>query len=411
MTTAFLDRHRDLLVHLVVLAILAGGLGYSLYLGDNLRFYDPVRYHKVALNLATGHGYSLDGTTPTAFFTPAYPFLLALFIKLGASIVGLRYLNFILLAACVYVIRSILRSRQAESGAPVAAFLLAAYGVLFYTAGTLYPQTLFTLVLLLLIRLVLVEDFGWKHGVLLGMLSALLILVHPSGIFVPPLLVFWLILTRGWKMLARGIVGGLVAIVCILPWTCRNYLAYHKFIPVTTHGADTLYIGNNPETVISEWYNYVYHKAYQEAMQLPEAEKNRLFREKVIRFWTQQPLEASWLYLKKLAYYFNFRNKYWTRSEESRVKDIIMFVTYYPLLLALVLRLLACRRRPLSATEKLLVALYLGSALFYAIFIPRIRFRLPFDVVLITHIGLMVPMYREIAASRGGGGERQGHET
>ncbi len=394
----FLDRHRDLVVHLVVLTLLSCGLGYSLYLGNSLRFYDPVRYHRVALNLATGHGYSLDGVNPTAFFTPAYPFLLALFIKLGASIVGLRYLNFIFLAASVYVIRSILKTLQAEAGAPVAAILLAGYGVLFYTAGTLYPQTLFTLVLLLLIRLVLVPDFFWKHAVLLGILSALLILVHPSGIFVPPLLVFWLALTRSWHMLGKGIVGGLVAVACILPWTCRNYLAYHKFIPVTTHGADTLYIGNNPDTVISQWYNYVYHDAYKEAMKLPEAEKNRLFRERVIRFWTQQPGQAAWLYLKKLAYYFNFRNRYYTRSEESRARDLIMFITYYPLLLGLVIRLLYSRRYPLSAAEKLLLAIYCASALFYSIFIPRIRFRLPFDVVLITHLGLIFSLYRNSVA-------------
>jgi hypothetical protein len=72
-----------------------------------------------------------------------------------------------------------------------------------------------------------------------------------------------------------------------------------------------------------------------------------------------------------------------------------MFVTYYPLLLCLVLRLLSAFKVPLSRTEKLLVAIYLISALFHALFLPRIRFRLPYDAVLIAHVGIMFSLLRE----------------
>ena len=142
---------------------------------------------------------------------------------------------------------------------------------------------------------------------------------------------------------------------------------------------------------LAEWLD----KINPEASKLPEEEKGRYFKEQVVKFWSEQPVAAVKLYLEKLVYYFNFRNKYHTSSEASKTKEVILFVTYYPLLLCLGIRLFFTRKIPLSRIESLLVAIYIGSALFYAIFIPRIRFRLPFDVVLITHIGIMFSLVRE----------------
>mgnify|MGYP007051337546 CR=1 len=98
------------------------GLGYSLYLGDALRFPDEGQYYRIAVHLAAGDGYTLDGVTPTAIRPPGYPLFLALFVRLGAPVIGLRYLNFIMLALAPLLIRGILRSEGAEQGSGLAAF-------------------------------------------------------------------------------------------------------------------------------------------------------------------------------------------------------------------------------------------------------------------------------------------------
>lgn len=400
MVIEFINRHQKLVVHLAALFFLIAGLGYSIYLGNNLRYPDAERYYTIAVNLADGNGYSLDGNNPTAFRTPAYPLFLAFFIKCGASITVLRYLNFIILSLGIYVIRSILRASKAETGAPLAAVLLVAYGALFYTAGTLYTQTMLTMVLLLMIRVALFPRFGYRHATVLGILSGTLIMVHPSGIFIPPLIVLWLILPKKWNMIGKGVIAALVAIACISPWAYRNYLAFDKFIPISSHGSDTLYIGNNPQTNVAKWYEWETHEVYKKSFGLPEEELRRYYVDQVIKFWTEHPADAAKLYLEKLIYYFNYRNNLQMSNESSRIKDIILFITYYPLLLCLVVRLLFIPKVPLSRTEKLLVAIYFGSALFYAIFIPRIRFRLPFDAVLITHVGIMWSLIRKHTSSR-----------
>lgn len=400
-----LTKRRNMIIHLGALFFLVAGFVYSLYLGNELRFPDESQYYKIAQNLAAGHGYSYNGTDPTAIRPPVYPLFLALFIKLGAPITILRYLNFIAMTLCVYLIRSILcykaddasqQRRRQQSGAALSAILLAGYGVLFYTAGTLYPQTLYTLILLAIVRLAVVPNFGFLEAIWLGLLSALLILVHPTGVFIPPLVVVWLFWPRNYHIVVKGTVAALIAVACISIWSYRNYTAFNRFIPLTSHGADTLYLGNNPKTSLSAWYKY-YEEDYRAdgVYELTEAEENQYFLRKTLEFWTEHTGDAIHLYLIKLLDYFNFRNNLYVSSESSFFRDMIMFITYYPLLVCLVVRLFTLRRVPLSRLEALFVAIYIVSAFFHAIFLPRIRFRLPYDAVLIAYIGILFSMFLE----------------
>jgi hypothetical protein len=61
-----------------------------------------------------------------------------------------------------------------------------------------------------------------------------------------------------------------------------------------------------------------------------------------------------------------------------------MLCTYGPLLGILIVRLCLVRRFPLSDFEVLLLALYLGAGMAYALYLTRIRYRLPFDWLLIA---------------------------
>ena len=396
--SAFFERHGDHLVHLAAFFFLGAGFAYSLYLGDLIRYPDEKNYYAIACNLAAGNGFSINGVEPTAIFPPVYPLFLALFIRLGAPVFLLRFLNFIALALGVYVIRSLLKQEKAQCEAGVSALLLCGYGVLFYTAGTLYTQTLYTLVLLLIIRLAVVKNFSWVQSVLLGLLSALLIMIHPTGVFIPPLVVIWRILPRNYAFIRKGALAALVAVACVSIWSFRNYQVFGRFIPLTSHGGDTLYIGNNPHTSLTGWYNYIYDDYYIEANRLPEEEQNAFYLKKTMEFWTEHTGDAVKLYLLKLLDYFNFRNNLYLSHEFDTLRSVIMFVTYYPLLLCLVLRLFAARRAALTKTEILLVAIYLVSAFFHAFFLPRIRFRLPYDAVLIAHIGIMFSLLKNSAA-------------
>ena len=96
------------------------------------------------------------------------------------------------------------------------------------------------------------------------------------------------------------------------------------------------------------------------------------------------------MYFLKLLNFFNFRNELVTQSEGSSLQDILMLVTYAPLLLILSLRLLMLSVYKPVPSEVLLILIYLGSAFTNALFFTRIRFRIPSDFLLIVIAALFV---------------------
>jgi len=240
-----IEKKSSFFVHGAAVFFLVAGLAYSFYLGNELRYPDERQYFAIAKNLVNGLGYTMDGQNPTALRTPGYPLFLAFFIKLGASVIFLRWLNFVALALCVYLVRSILRRFDAGPGAAISALYLIGYAVLFYTAGTLYSQTLFTLLLLCIVRITADRDLSGFEAVLFGLFSGLIILVHPTAIFIPPLIFFWIFRPGRWRIIPKVALSALIAAACLSIWAYRNYKVFDAFVPISTHGGDTLYIGNN----------------------------------------------------------------------------------------------------------------------------------------------------------------------
>jgi hypothetical protein len=401
----FLEKKPGIIVHGAALFFLIAGLIYSIHLGDYFRFPDEIQYYTLAKNLAEGHGYTLDGVKPSAYLPPGYPIFLSLFVKFGASPVFLRYLNFIALALCVYITRAILRRENAEAGAALSSLLLVGYGVLFYTAGTLYTQTMLTLVLMLVFWLTTGPHFSYLHAVIFGLLSAFMVMLTSASLFVPPLIVFWMFFPNKWHIIRKATVSALIVIACFSMWTYRNYKAFDAFIPMTNHGWDTFYTGNNPNVTVTAWHTSMPKEIIDEAYSLNEVEREAFYKKKVLKFWKENPGGAIKLYLLKLLNHFNFQNKFYIKSQFNRLKSFIMFVTYYPLLICLLARLFFIPKVRLSKVEVLFVLVYIASALFYAIFITRIRFRLPYDSLLIVHIGIMFSLVLNWIKSRQGRSE------
>jgi len=96
------------------------------------------------------------------------------------------------------------------------------------------------------------------------------------------------------------------------------------------------------------------------------------------------------LYFAKLLNYFNYHNELVIRSEMSKGRDVLMLLTWGPILLLFIIRMFYIGRFRPSNFEILLIVLYFVSAFFYAIFYTRIRFRLPFDFLPIIVVALFI---------------------
>lgn len=98
------------------------------------------------------------------------------------------------------------------------------------------------------------------------------------------------------------------------------------------------------------------------------------------------------LYGRKLLYWFAPRNQLvsdrlvpgGSGAGPGWLRDGLMVLGYGLLMSILAVRLALARRLPFSSLEVLLLVLYLGGGMAYAVYFTRIRSRLPFDWLLIA---------------------------
>ena len=139
---------------------------------------------------------------------------------------------------------------------------------------------------------------------------------------------------------------------------------------------------------------------------MTEYDFDSTMRDCAIDWITHNPAAAARLYVGKVVGYFNYRNEIATPGESAAWRDWVVFATYYPLLLIAIVRLAFVGRFPLRREETLIYVVYFLNAFAAAIFFPRLRFRIPFDFLLIAvNAAFLVRWwtYRQAVAAGSGG--------
>ena len=348
------------------------------------------------------YSYYRERIFPTAFHPPGYPLLLASLRAVKGGIPAERMLNFAALALCVLLMVRMLKGRGSVVGARWAPVLVLCYPVLFFTAGTLYPQIIATALFLLVLLMIEAYPATRARMLAVGAVQGFLLLVSPSFILVLPLVLAMPYILRKSVPLSRVLCVAAGILLILAPWIARNYLTFHSFILLSTNGGKTLLLGNSETSAPNkgESVDLSRYDAVVEARMMSEPEVDRFYRDKALEWMAGNPQKASLLYVRKLLNYFNYRNELATKGQESRLRDLVMFFTYYPLLLLVLVRLCLIRRSPLTRFEGVLLAFYLMSALTNAVFLPRIRYRLPFDALIICLAAFSLDCFKAFICGR-----------
>jgi 4-amino-4-deoxy-L-arabinose transferase-like glycosyltransferase len=217
---------------------------------------DAAEYDAIAMNLAAGHGFGIVPDVPTPIRAPFYPMFLALLY----AVFGHSYLIVLLMQAALGAVTcaavyGVARPVWGTSIARGAALATALYPALIAYCGYVLSETLFTLLFvlstLLLIKM-LYENGRVLNAIAGGVLMGLATLTRPATMLFPAFLAAALI---GWQAIkidrhdlkTRGKAGlkrtalavclfAAASYLTIVPWTLRNYLTFHKVIPVATGG-------------------------------------------------------------------------------------------------------------------------------------------------------------------------------
>ena len=416
------DRGRAMLVAAIAIIVVVGVI-LSIRDGNRTKSLDEGAFLDISKNIAfhfqfahtndpatdkfepMGDGHDpalpLGSLRPTAYRAPGYAFFQAPFRRLGAEYVTLRIINFVLVALTLMLLYSMLATRYSRLAGLLAVIFTVCYPVLLYAASTLYPQTLSTF--LMVVLLYLLDRIGPKSGLrdcaLAGLVAGVSALTVPVYLLLLPIILLWLRFSRGLtfrKIVLMTATG--VAVIAV--WTVRNYAVFRAPVPVSTASGFMLLSGNCPNCGYDvQWADLRFPEyVYTELTGKNEVERSEIMTRAGLKFIRENPGRAFTLYVQKFLFWFHFRN---TISSDKVVpggagagtvwlRDLLMLVTYGPLLGVLLFRLALFRKYPLSSLETLFVALYLGGGMAYAIYATRIRYRLPFDWLLIAVDALFV---------------------
>jgi hypothetical protein len=213
----------------------------------------------IAYALAQGKGFGnvfRTETGPTAWLAPVYPLIVAAAFKVFGTFTVRAFfvcagLNILFSsAACV----PIFFAGKRIGGLGVAAGAAWLWAV--FPSGVMMPfewiwdTSLSALLaaLLLWATLELAESEKWLDWSVYGVLWGLALMTNPAlGLLLPFLLGWAVVRSRGesglrWKR--AGLAAGIAALCCV-PWTVRNYVTFHRLIPVRSNLPFELWLGNN----------------------------------------------------------------------------------------------------------------------------------------------------------------------
>ena len=215
----------------------------------------------IAHSLATGHGFSSPfrvDTGPTAWMTPVYPLLLAGIFRIFGVYTFASYVVAVLInivattLACIPIYLAGRRIAGVGVGA-AAAWLWAIFPNAFQIpAESMWDASIGALLGATILWMTLELPGSRRIGawIAYGLLWGLTLMTTATLLSVFPLLLGWLAYRLHKQVLvwvAKPALAAVLAALCCIPWTVRNYEVFHVFVPLRSILGLQLWVGNNPD--------------------------------------------------------------------------------------------------------------------------------------------------------------------
>jgi hypothetical protein len=202
-------------------------------------------YFDAARSIASGEGFT-DKGVPTAFWPVGWPgFLGAALALFGPHVWVGQCLNLVLSTGVVVLTAAAGRLLFPTTRTwRLAILLLAVFPNQIAYVPLLSVEIFFEF--LLLLGFLLLAAGSLRSLLAAGSVFGVAALTKAQAVLVPAVLAMPLLAIGIGRWLRTMLLTGLVMAAVILPWTLRNYVVLHAFVPVSTNGGYTLLTGNNP---------------------------------------------------------------------------------------------------------------------------------------------------------------------
>lgn len=416
--------HQHKYLKLIILVAILLRLAVAFLMGDQVvvlpGIFDQVSYHTLASRLLTGHGLTFPTTwwpitrpgEPTAHWSYTYiGYLTAIYAAVGLHPLVARLLQALLTGILMPWLAWRIGRRL---GGPAAGLLTAAVVALYlyfvYYATALMTETFYIIAILWGIDLTLdLAREPQKRGswLLLGLALGLAVLLRQLILLLVPFWLLWLFFRirrqhstlsangrtfPAWHAWLTGSILTLAIVtIMILPFTIRNYLAFHRFVLLNTNSGYAFFWGNNP--VYGDHFVPILTSdmpSYQELIppelrSLDEASLDSALMARGIGFVLADPGRFIRLSISRIPAYFIF----WPSADSGLLSNIVRTFSY-GLLLPLSLLGIAMWWRQTAGgllahalnDAGLLLCLSLIYTLVHLLSWALIRYRLPVDAML-----------------------------
>jgi 4-amino-4-deoxy-L-arabinose transferase-like glycosyltransferase len=403
---------------LLLAAALVVRLEYVGGTADRPLVHDALDYDAHAVSIAQGEGYSktLAHGRPTAFRPPVYPYLLGGVYKVaGVERAGelervhvARVAQAVIGVAVVGMIGLLAAQLWGAVAALVATALATVYVPLVTMSGTVMSEPLFVVLMLACLVAALrhrASPHRWRWALVAGVLAGLAILTRANALILllPLALAVWDRPRRSWRALGPPVALVVMAVLVVTPWTIRNAVTLHAFVPVSTQLGSALAGTYNDQARTDprhpgSWRSLrhvpEYADLYGRIRQIPEADLERALRRRSVHYAAHHPA-----YVAQVAFWTTVRGleldgRDWARHTASTVsidtrwadRGVLCFWVFAVLALAGAATRLA--RRPPAFVWAFPALMYL-SVVFLVIETPR--YRTPMDpfIVLLAALALV----------------------
>jgi 4-amino-4-deoxy-L-arabinose transferase-like glycosyltransferase len=407
-------------VGLLLALALVVRLGYVAATPGYQAINDAHNYDVHARSIAEGHGFARIGSGPTgqtAFRPPGYPYFLAGVYALTGderATAETRYragrvANALVGTAIVALIGVLAMQLFGRRVALAAMALGAVYLPLILVSGTLMSEPLFTALLLAALAAAIHHrrsPHRYRWALLAGLLGGLAILTRANAaiLLVPLAVAVWNAKPRwSWRALAPPAALVAIALATVSPWTIRNAVVFHSFVPVTTQlGTALAGTYNDAARTDSEnpasWRSLRHVPDYQYVIrrwrQIPEPTLDRELRAAAVSYAAHHPAYVAKVALWDTLRMLDLAGLSWSRHTASTISigprwadaGVITFWLFAALAIAGALTARA-RRMPLYVAA-VPVLLYLG-VVFFVFETPRYRTGIDPFIVMLGSIALV----------------------
>ena len=359
---------------------------------------DAKHYLAIAEELRLHHRFALNGEI-TAHRPPLYPLFLAAMQTLSTNADWIRFIQCLLSVAVLFLLHRLMVHGNTLPTARFAAVCMGAISPSWiYYSTVLFSETLFAFLLFLSVTF-LMKAFQKKGSpalrnlVLSGFFLGLATLTR-SVILVLPLCFLTAsgVLPSLRKYFKPLLVVAFVWGLTLLPWTVRNAIQFHAFVPVNTMGGIVLWQGANPSP---EGFGFTPWKAIDEAAGThDEVERNRILTRQALETYLHHPTRTLRLMALKGLWFWNpWDGDTYCLGSSFNPHTFLMILL--PLFYLFHRRAQGKSEREVNLAHWVplgLVVYFLGMAL---LFYGSPRFRMPIEPVLWFYSGLGIATMRQ----------------